>query len=592
MTHKTNGCGELRLSDVGKRVVIQGWVQRNRDHGGILFIDMRDRSGLVQTVINPQDSSDTFKTASEARGEWVLEVEGVVSKRPEGTANPNLPTGEVEILVDRIDVLNPSKTPPFIISDQVDVDESIRLKYRYLDLRRPTMRKNLELRHRVIKTMRDFFDAEGFWEVETPMLWKSTPEGAREYVVPARLNPGQFFVLPQSPQLCKQLLMVAGVEKYFQIARCFRDEDLRADRQPEFTQVDVEMSFVDTDDIIGIMEKLLAHTFKKTMGIELKTPFIRIPYQEAMDRFGSDKPDTRFGLELVDLSEELKGSEAKVFASALSSGGKIKALNAKGCAHFSRKEIENLTEIAKGFGAKGLATIAFQEEGIKSALAKFLKEEEIEKIKTCCKAETGDLILIVAAPWQVAVESLGRVRLELGKQLNLIDPDKLNFLWVVDFPLFAWNETENRVEAMHHPFSYPKDEDIQYLESDPLRVHGKLYDIVLNGFEVGGGSIRIHREDLQDKIFKAIGMTKEEAYKRFGFLLEAFQYGAPPHGGIALGLDRLLALMAKTDSIRDVIAFPKTASCTDPLSDAPSAIPDAQMNELHIQVALDDEEKE
>ena len=500
--------------------------------------------------------------------------------------NPAMETGAIEVCGEEVRILNPAKTPPFYIQDNVDVDETVRLKYRYLDLRRPEMQHNLILRHRVAKTMRDFFDSRDFIEVETPMLTKSTPEGARDYLVPSRVNPGKFYALPQSPQIFKQILMVAGYERYFQIVRCFRDEDLRADRQPEFTQLDVEMSFVERDDVLAIMEKMIAEVFKVAIGAELSLPMQRLSYDEAMQKYGSDKPDLRFDMEIFDLSEAMRGSDFKVFESVLAAGGKIKGINVKGNAAIPRRELDGLVNYVGQYGAKGLAWIGYTAEGLKSQISKFFSEEQLEKIRLTAQAEEGDLVLIIADKPAVAVNAMGQLRLEMARRMNLIDPDKLAFAWVLDFPMFEYDEEEKRYVAMHHPFTSPRDEDIQYLETDPGRIKAKAYDMVLNGTEIGGGSIRIFQRDVQEKVFKAIGLTEEEANEKFGYLLEAFEFGTPPHGGIAFGLDRLIMLMAKRSSIRDVIAFPKTQSATDLMSQAPSEVSLRQLKELSIRTEV------
>jgi len=591
---RTHHCGELQAENIDEEVVVNGWVQSTRDHGGVIFIDLRDRSGIVQCVFNPEIQPDAHTIAQEARNEWVLAVRGPVRRRPEGTENLKLDTGLVEVVGQRIEVLNAAKTPPFGVDD-AEPEELTRLRYRYLDLRRPRMANNLKLRHEVTKSVREFFYAEGFYEVETPMLWKSTPEGAREFVVPSRLVPESFFVLPQSPQLCKQLLMVAGVEKYFQIARCFRDEDSRADRQPEFTQIDVEMSFVDQDDILDTTERMCAQIMKQSLGVDVPLPFPRYTYAEARARWGSDKPDTRFAMELVDVSDIVQNSGFKVFQNAVASGGQVKALNAPGCASYTRKDIDDLIGLSKQFGAKGIASWALGESEIKSQVAKFLTKEQMQGIFERVGAQTGDLVLAVADTPEVVAESLGRIRLEMGKRLEMIPDGAWDFHWVVDFPLFGWNDKEHRYDPMHHPFCAPNPDDIQLLkdgyntDTEPGhrdhpwgKVRATLYDLVLNGYEIGGGSIRTHRRDLQELVFGAIGLDFDHAKERFGFLLEAFEYGAPPHGGIACGLDRIIAIMARSDSIRDVIAFPKTATFTCPLSGAPTPVDRKALDELHI----------
>jgi len=584
---RTHYCGELRAADAGKEVVIMGWVQKRRDHGGLIFADLRDRTGLVQVTFNPEVDAKAHTKADAVRSEFVLAVIGEVVLRPEGTRNPNLVTGDVEIYAHELRICNTAKTPPFHVDDKEEVDESIRLKYRYLDLRRPSMQRNLILRHKVAKLIRDFLDRHGFLEIETPMLTKSTPEGARDYLVPSRVHPGEFFALPQSPQLFKQTLMVAGMDKYFQITRCFRDEDLRADRQPEFTQIDIETSFLEQEEILTMMEEMMAKVFAETVGVEVKRPFARLTYQEARERFGSDKPDLRFGLELVDVSDLVANTGFKVFAQAVTCGCQVKAINAKGCVKFSRKEIDELSQVVAPYGAKGLAWISWSPEGIKSPIAKFFSEEELKAILERMGAQEGDLLLFVADKPSVVAASLGYLRLELAKRLDLINPEEYNFLWIVDFPLLEYDEEAKRYVAIHHPFTSPVEEDLPLFQTDPGKMRAKAYDLVLNGTEIGGGSLRIYQRPIQEKMFAALGLSPEEAKEQFGFLLEAFEYGTPPHGGIAFGLDRLVMLLTGAKTIRDVIAFPKTQSAACLFTDAPSPVDPKQLRELAIKTALE-----
>ncbi|MCR8634097.1 aspartate--tRNA ligase [Paenibacillus radicis (ex Xue et al. 2023)] len=583
---KTHHCGALTKANVGETVILNGWVQRRRDLGGVLFIDLRDRSGLVQIVFNPDFSGEALTTADRARNEYVLAVSGKVVERDAATVNSNLATGEIEIQVTEIEILNAAKNPPFFIEDGIEIDESLRLKYRYLDLRRPEMQRTLALRSKAAKVFRDFLDENSFLEVETPILTKSTPEGARDYLVPSRVHPGEFFALPQSPQIFKQLLMVSGLERYYQIARCFRDEDLRADRQPEFTQVDIETSFMSQDQLLNLMEELTVKLFKETTGTDIPRPFQRISYADAMGKYGSDKPDLRFGLELQDVSDIVVSSGVKVFASVVEKGGQVKALNAKGCGAWSRKEIDDLGVYASRYGAKGLAWVVLKEGEMKGPIVKFFSEQELEALKERLGAEEGDLLLFSADTKKVVADVLGNLRLKIGRELGLIDENEFKFAWVVDFPLLGYDEEAKRYVAEHHPFTRPKEEDLHFFDTDPGQIRAQAYDLVLNGYEVGGGSMRIYKREVQEQMFGALGFSKEEAQEKFGFLLEAFEYGTPPHGGIAFGFDRLVMLITKRTNLRETIAFPKTASATDLLTDAPGTVDDKQLEQLSIRVAL------
>jgi len=576
-------CGEVPESSVGEKVTLKGWVQKRRDLGGLIFIDLRDRSGIVQVVFNPDLSKEALQTAEKIRNEYVLDVVGTVVSREPSTINETLKTGKIEVQAEKVTIINEAKTPPFTISDKTDASEDVRLKYRYLDFRRPVIFETLKMRHQVTKQIRDFLDGEGFLDIETPILTKSTPEGARDYLVPSRVHPGEFYALPQSPQLFKQLLMVGGIERYYQIARCFRDEDLRADRQPEFTQIDIETSFMSQGDIMGMMEKMMSQLMKTVKGVEVPHAFPRMTYNEAMSRFGSDKPDTRFGLELVDLSEIVKDSGFKVFASTVADGGQVKAINVKGAAEkYSRKDIDALTEFVAVYGAKGLAWLKVDAEGLKGPIAKFFSEEDAQALKATLEASEGDLLLFVADKKSVVADALGALRLKLGKELGLIDQSLFHFLWVTDWPLLEYDEEEGRYYAAHHPFTMPFREDLEYLDSDPSKVRAQAYDLVLNGYELGGGSLRIFERPIQEKMFSVLGFSPEEAIEQFGFLMNAFEYGTPPHGGIALGLDRLVMLLAGSSNLRDTIAFPKTASASCLLTEAPSEVSEAQLSELNL----------
>lgn len=583
--NRTHMCGELGIDNLGGKVTLTGWVQKRRDLGGLIFIDLRDRSGIIQCTVNKDVTPDVFSEAFKVRSEFVLAVTGEVVNRAESAINKKMPTGYIEIAVSSLEVLSKAETTPIYIEDDLNVSEQLRLKYRYLDLRRPSMQKILFTRHRIAKVVRDYMDQKGFVEVETPILIKTSPEGARDYLVPSRVQPGNFYALPQSPQLFKQILMVSGFDRYFQIAKCFRDEDLRADRQPEFTQIDMELSFVEKEDVMELNEGLLKKVFKEVLNVEIETPFKRLTYKEAMERYGSDKPDTRFGLELKEIGDLVKDSEFKVFADTLANGGIVKAINAEGLGEkLSRKEIDSLGEFVKTYRAKGLAWINITSEGIKSPIAKFLKEEELKGIIERVGGKLGDIIFIVSDKPKVVYDSLGQLRLELGKRFGLIDNSKFDLLWVIEFPLLDFDEEENRYVAMHHPFTCPMDEDLGLLDTDPLKVRAKAYDVVLNGYELGGGSIRIHKQELQEKMFGLLGFNKEQAWSKFGYLLEAFKYGTPPHGGLAFGLDRIVMLFTGTDNIKDVIAFPKTQTASCLMTDAPSPADAKQLEELHIEV--------
>ena len=588
---RTHRCGELSIANAGETVTIMGWVQKNRNKGGLVFIDVRDRSGIIQVVFE-EGSTDAalIEKAARLRSEYVVAIVGMVAKRS-GAVNENLSTGEIEVIPTELRILSEAETPPFPIEENSKTKEELRLKYRYLDLRRPDLQRNLLLRSRVATLTRQFLSEEGFLEIETPILGKSTPEGARDYLVPSRVHPGQFYGLPQSPQLFKQLLMCSGCDRYFQIAKCFRDEDLRADRQPEFTQIDMELSFVDIDDVIDVNERLLAKLFKEVLGVEVSLPIPRMTWQEAMDRYGSDKPDTRFGMELNDVTEVVKDCEFVVFKGAIENGGTVRGINAKGQGGMARKKIDKLVDFAKDFGAKGLAYIAIQEDGnVKSSFAKFMSEAQMDALIQAMEGEAGDLLLFAADKNKVVWDVLGNLRLELARQMELLNKDEYKFLWITEFPLLEWSEEQNRYVAMHHPFTMPMEEDLIYLESDPGRVRAKAYDITLNGNEIGGGSVRIFQDDVQERMFEALGFTKEQAQEQFGFLLDAFKYGVPPHAGLAYGLDRLVMLMAKEDSIRDVMAFPKVKDASCLMTAAPNLVDAKQLDELGLALKEEDPE--
>ncbi len=588
---RTHRCTEVTKAQIGETVTLMGWVQKSRNKGGIIFVDLRDRSGIMQLIFeNGSISEKGFEKAAKLRSEFVIAVTGVVETRS-GAVNENLKTGEIEIRANDLRILSEAETPPFPIEENSKTKEELRLKYRFLDLRRPDIQRNLIMKSKVSTLTRQFMAQEGFLEIETPMLTKSTPEGARDYLVPSRVHPGNFYALPQSPQLFKQLLMCSGYDRYIQIARCFRDEDLRADRQPEFTQIDMELSFVDVDDVIDVNERLLAYLFKEVLDVEVPLPIQRMPWQEAMDRFGSDKPDLRFGMELQNVSEVVKGCEFAVFKNALENGGSVRGINAKGQGAMPRKKIDKLVDFAKDYGAKGLAYVAIQPDGtVKSSFAKFMKEEEMDALIKAMDGEAGDLLLFAADKNKVVWDVLGALRLELARQMELLDNSEYRFVWITEFPLLEWSEEENRFKAMHHPFTMPMEEDLPYIDSDPGRVRAKAYDIVLNGTEIGGGSVRIHQNDIQEKMFEALGFTKEQAYEQFGFLLTAFKYGVPPHAGLAYGLDRLVMLMAKQESIRDVIAFPKVKDASCLMSEAPNVVDEKQLEELGIAIRKQEEE--
>ena len=588
---RTHRCTEVTKAQIGETVTLMGWVQKSRNKGGIIFVDLRDRSGIMQLIFeNGSISEKGFEKAAKLRSEFVIAVTGVVEARS-GAVNENLKTGEIEIRANDLRILSEAETPPFPIEENSKTKEELRLKYRFLDLRRPDIQRNLIMKSKVSTLTRQFMAQEGFLEIETPMLTKSTPEGARDYLVPSRVHPGNFYALPQSPQLFKQLLMCSGYDRYIQIARCFRDEDLRADRQPEFTQIDMELSFVDVDDVIDVNERLLAYLFKEVLDVEVPLPIQRMPWQEAMDRFGSDKPDLRFGMELQNVSEVVKGCEFAVFKNALENGGSVRGINAKGQGAMPRKKIDKLVDFAKDYGAKGLAYVAIQPDGtVKSSFAKFMKEEEMDALIKAMDGEAGDLLLFAADKNKVVWDVLGALRLELARQMELLDNSEYRFVWITEFPLLEWSEEENRFKAMHHPFTMPMEEDLPYIDSDSGRVRAKAYDIVLNGTEIGGGSVRIHQNDIQEKMFEALGFTKEQAYEQFGFLLTAFKYGVPPHAGLAYGLDRLVMLMAKQESIRDVIAFPKVKDASCLMSEAPNVVDEKQLEELGIAIRKQEEE--
>ena len=579
---RTHNCNQLGSDNLDQEVILMGWVLRRRDHGGVIFIDLRDRWGITQVVFNPEINPDVHTKAHRVRSEWVLAVKGKVERRPGDMANPKLKTGEIEVLVSELSILNTSETPPFPLDEDSEVSDNLRLQYRYMDLRRPEMADKLIMRHKAVQAVRNYLSDNNFLEIETPMLTRSTPEGARDYLVPSRVNAGKFYALPQSPQLFKQMLMMSGMDRYFQIVRCFRDEDLRADRQPEFTQIDMELSFVGEDDIIAITEGMIKDVFKKTRGIELEPPFKRMPYDEAMARFGTDRPDTRFGFELTDLTETLRGCGFKVFNSIIDKGGSVKAINAKGCATFSRKDLDNLTEYASRFGAKGMAWIKIKEDEWQSPITKFFNDDEIAAMGKALEAEPGDLILFGADDTAIVNQVLAELRLELARRMNLTNDETFDFLWITNFPLVEYDTDRKRHSAVHHPFTAPFEEHLDLLESDPGKVKSRAYDLVLNGNEIGGGSIRIHSPEVQERVLKVLGIDKEEADDKFGFLLRALQFGAPPHGGIAFGVDRLLMILTGSDSIRDVIAFPKTQKATCPLTEAPASVARKQLTELHL----------